>query len=276
MRTDLDVDFSDALIVQSSQVRNVITIPPIYDTICSIGCSYHVKIQEDGIQKVPLYPRDAKDIALMIIGKVFSPPPNRMSLLSVHISIGGLMCWINAKDINTILDEPLDLFLLAGDKYLITDTPYQNLGMDPVTAIGLASGIISFIEFTTSLVRGSYQIYNSASGTTEDNIHTSNVVGDLHAVTKALNVDLKGNTENENALKELATQCQVVSAELDELLFTLKTKNDSKWESVRVKLRNMRKEKDVVSIEKRLNNYREEIILRLDLMMWYEDKSLRD
>jgi len=36
--------------------------------------------------------------------------------------------------------------------------------MDPATAIGLASGILSFVSFSTKLVSGAVKIYGSIDG----------------------------------------------------------------------------------------------------------------
>ncbi|KAK3306192.1 uncharacterized protein B0T15DRAFT_485616 [Chaetomium strumarium] len=41
--------------------------------------------------------------------------------------------------------------------------------MDPVTAVGLASGIVAFITFSTSLVKGAIQIHEALDGSLEEN-----------------------------------------------------------------------------------------------------------
>ena len=46
-------------------------------------------------------------------------------------------------------------------------------------AVGLASGIITFIDISYKIVRGSYEIYTSATGATTDNVHVGTVAEDL-------------------------------------------------------------------------------------------------
>lgn len=141
--------------------------------------------------------------------------------------------------------------------------------MDPVTAVGLAASILQFIDFSWSLVQGSYEIYRSEAGTTPENAHIRNVILDLRQVTEDMDSDIKGQTKHEKALRKLAQKCQDLSSKLAKILEELKMKGDTRWESLRIKWKSMRKEKDVAIIEKRLIEYRAEIMLRLNLMIWY-------
>ncbi|KAI0123648.1 hypothetical protein BJ170DRAFT_697458 [Xylariales sp. AK1849] len=58
--------------------------------------------------------------------------------------------------------------------------------MDPITAVGFAAGILNFIEFSSTLVRGTYDLYHSTTGTTAENDHISKVLADLQEVSKEL------------------------------------------------------------------------------------------
>ena len=141
--------------------------------------------------------------------------------------------------------------------------------MDPITAIGFAASILQFVQFSASLVRGAYEIQQSSTGTTAENAQISNVISDLQEVTEGLEADFKGSNKHEKALLKLAKQCHTVSDDLMKNLGKLTTKDDSKWESVRVKWASIRKEKSVASIEKRLSAYSAELLLRISLMMQY-------
>ena len=52
--------------------------------------------------------------------------------------------------------------------------------MDPFTAIGLASNILSFIDFSAQLINGAREIYDSTSGTTEDNKSREAIVSEMN------------------------------------------------------------------------------------------------
>ncbi|KAL2830898.1 hypothetical protein BDW59DRAFT_140929 [Aspergillus cavernicola] len=40
--------------------------------------------------------------------------------------------------------------------------------MDPISAVGFAGTILQFIDFSTKLVEGTYEVYRSANGTTSE------------------------------------------------------------------------------------------------------------
>lgn len=144
--------------------------------------------------------------------------------------------------------------------------------MDPFTAIGLADNIINFIEFACKIVYGGYQILNSASGMTPENTTLSVLLDDLNAVTKGLLVDLPGpnRTENEEELCRLAAACHELSMELAEVLSLLKvTDRRSRWQSMKVKWRSIRKERNIEAIERRLSKFQSQILIRLHLMIRY-------
>lgn len=51
--------------------------------------------------------------------------------------------------------------------------------MDPVTAVGLAAGIINFIDFSWSLVTGAHEVHRAGPGTTKENARIGTMVSDL-------------------------------------------------------------------------------------------------
>lgn len=140
--------------------------------------------------------------------------------------------------------------------------------MDPLTAVSLATSVITFIDFSWSLVRGTYEVFESSTGRTKENAHITNVIDDLQLVTKDLDVDFRGRNKHEKALILLAKQCHGLSIDLHKILSNLKTKDDSRWESLKVKWQSMRKEKEVASVERRLLEYRSQMTVRLQMLLW--------
>lgn len=86
--------------------------------------------------------------------------------------------------------------------------------MEALAAIGLATNIITFIDFSFKLINGSHKLRNSASGLTPENSRLGTVVDDLKAITDRLVSDLPGQTENERELCQLAKDCRALSGEL--------------------------------------------------------------
>jgi len=142
--------------------------------------------------------------------------------------------------------------------------------MDPISAIGFAASILTFIEFASKIVAGAHEVYTSASGTTEENAHIDTVITDLRETADSLDSDLIGKTKHEKALKELASKCEILSTELLTLLEQLRLSGkNSTWKSLKITLKSMRKEKVVGGMEKRLGEYRSQMLLRLSLMLKY-------
>lgn len=137
--------------------------------------------------------------------------------------------------------------------------------MDPITAIGLASAIITFIDFAHKIVTRADELYKNA--TTEENKHTENIVSDLDDAATDL-TNLPGKTKHEKALNNLAENCRDISRELHSLLKKLTVSGDrTKWKALKVGIHNIRKESEVTRLVARLDKYRGEILLRLSLML---------
>lgn len=140
--------------------------------------------------------------------------------------------------------------------------------MDPITAVGFAASILNFIDFSHKLISGTLEVIKS--GSTSENAHVSVVINDLHAVTKELDKCPPGNSKHDEALNTLASECKVLSEELQKLLEKLKvTAKNSKWKSIKTTLRSMWKKGEVAELEGRLDTYRSQILLRLVLILKY-------
>lgn len=133
--------------------------------------------------------------------------------------------------------------------------------------VGLVSSIITFVDFSWSIVRGTYDIHSSTSGATEQNVHIGNVIEDLRDVTNQMSVDFPGQDKHEKALLELGQQCYSLSSDLAYILSKLRTKRRSGLQSLNVMLRSLMKEQEVREIEKCLREYRGQMILRINLVL---------
>ncbi|KAI1849815.1 hypothetical protein JX266_004764 [Neoarthrinium moseri] len=149
--------------------------------------------------------------------------------------------------------------------------------MDPITAVGFAAGILNFIEFSSTLVRGTLEVYHSTSGTTTDNTHSGKLLADLQEVTQELEVrfDVESGDQTAKALATLATKCMELSNELAAILQKLEARGRNKrWKSFQVAFFGVVKQNSIASIEKRLAEYRSQIILRLSLMTSSQNSAL--
>jgi predicted DNA-binding ribbon-helix-helix protein len=100
--------------------------------------------------------------------------------------------------------------------------------MDPVSAIGLASGILTFVEAGLKLVKIAYNIHNSLDGVLDENRHRKSVSSEV--IKAALRLEVAGNawlTPEQESLSNLAKKCKATSAELVKTLNEVKPKKNS-------------------------------------------------
>lgn len=146
--------------------------------------------------------------------------------------------------------------------------PVPDTSMDPITAIGLASSLFTFVDLATKIIAGTYEVYNSVTGTTIENAHIDIVINDLKKTAADLGADFPHKSKHEKALKELATKCQTAADELLQLLNTIRICGKrSAWKSFKTTFVSIRKQKQILGLEKRLSSYRSQIMLHLNLSL---------
>jgi len=134
--------------------------------------------------------------------------------------------------------------------------------MDPISAVGFAASILTFIDFSYQVVSGTFEVIKS--GSTVENAHLNVVINNLEDVTKHLSSRPVGSSKYEDALIALAKKCQEVAEELHKLLDKLGVDTKSfQWKSIKVALNSMWKKGEITNLEKRLEKYRSEILLQL-------------
>jgi hypothetical protein len=145
-------------------------------------------------------------------------------------------------------------------------------------AAGFAAAIVAFIDFSYKIVKGSYGLYQSPAGTSNEHVHIDTVVKDLTEVAKCLHpasVAASGAPRHRQALQQLALGCQNVAEELTKILEDLKRKDGNKaWRSLEARWKSLRQESTLASLEKRLEKYQSQIMMRLQLILeWVFDRK---
>jgi len=140
--------------------------------------------------------------------------------------------------------------------------------MEPVSAVGLASSIITFVEFSFKLVTGALEVYWSVDGTLEENARLERVIGDLNSIVDDLGKKGGGGSRNERAIRDLAVECQADAALLIDLLKSLKVPGRrTLWRSVATQWKALLKKDEIRDLKERLREYRSEIMLNLMLLL---------
>lgn len=139
--------------------------------------------------------------------------------------------------------------------------------MDPLTAIGLASNIIAFVDFSSKLVKVAAEVRRSTSGITKE-------IGDAVTISESLESMLAGlqtpqipatAPHEDEKLVLLAKDCSKTCAELQELVQKIKGKPSSSglgpaWRA----LRNGGK---LAAMETKLEKFRGQILGHVAMMM---------
>ncbi|GAD92852.1 conserved hypothetical protein [Paecilomyces variotii No. 5] len=149
--------------------------------------------------------------------------------------------------------------------------------MDPITAVGLASSILTFVEFAGKCVKGAYEIYNSELGSAADNSRSKELLGNIVTATDTLDSHFCGISKNEKSLREICKICHQQSDKLQRILGELTvTEKDSKWQSLKVSFKSMRKEtkEEITSIERSLDSCRLQTLTWMGIIFSEQQSSL--
>ncbi|KAG5802471.1 hypothetical protein H9Q74_009528 [Fusarium xylarioides] len=138
--------------------------------------------------------------------------------------------------------------------------------LDPVTAIGLASSIVAFVDFSAKLVKGSIEIYQASDGTLTENRSSQAVAVAMERFAARLVIQQPSQPSNEEKeIVDLATKCHAVCIEILGLLGRIKPKDlSSKTQSLWAALKNKLHEGEREELEKRLDTYRRRLELHMN------------
>lgn len=109
--------------------------------------------------------------------------------------------------------------------------------MDPLTAIGLAGNIISFVDFSLKTISRAKQLYESAGGATAENEELESLVKNWKSLVDSTrpkhreilqNSHSGANSSRATALNNLSQQCAQVADELLEILDSVKVQGDGR------------------------------------------------
>ena len=140
--------------------------------------------------------------------------------------------------------------------------------MDPLTAIGLASNILSFIDFIAQVISGAIDIYGSPSDLTEENRSFEAIVTEMrHFASKVQPPDDAQLTGDEKALCRLTNECDDLSTQIIALIHKVKPKDrKSKSASLLAGLKSKWHEADRRKLEERLDRCRAQLALQLNYL----------
>ncbi|TGO41110.1 hypothetical protein BHYA_0026g00160 [Botrytis hyacinthi] len=141
--------------------------------------------------------------------------------------------------------------------------------LDPLSALSLAATIVQFVDFGSKVISTATELHHSSEGALANNLELSTIISDLSSISNDLSAQGSGKGKHsynmdELALIGLASQCKDLSDKLLHDLDGLNIKKaHTKWASARQAMRSLRKEAYISEISKRLDGFRNQLVLKL-------------
>lgn len=139
--------------------------------------------------------------------------------------------------------------------------------MDPLTAISVASNVVQFIDFGIRLLRGSREIYNTASGSAKELDDLATVVWDLKSLTQGMKTSTTSvagsslQTRDDAELLALAREAESSADKLLGLLLKLEPQGTHRWGLFRSVFKYTQKRTELEAEKRRLDMLRAKLEL---------------
>lgn len=170
----------------------------------------------------------------------------------------------SAKVQTTQLRTVLPLKLFCFEKSF----PRPLLTMDPVTTIGLVSGILTFIDAADKILKLSWALYNSAEGSSEETEMRLKLADSTAVLWRQLSPPNQSAMAREDrALATLAQECNRLSNDIRDELQSLRPKRrKSKTQSGLAALKTLMVEPKIRSLETQLQRCRDQLHLHVSAL----------
>ncbi|KAI0154424.1 hypothetical protein GGR57DRAFT_114669 [Xylariaceae sp. FL1272] len=148
--------------------------------------------------------------------------------------------------------------------------------MDPVSALSLASNILSVIDISSKVLKSAYKLYQSDNDTTEEAAHSGFIIEDLQKAAQSIELHHRGLTPHEQALDHLTKRTTDLSNDIIDTLSSSKIQGKrSMWRAFQTSLKLSVKSSKLDTLMERARAFRSEIILRLNLMLVNENSEVK-
>ncbi|KAL9606948.1 MAG: hypothetical protein Q9167_008086, partial [Letrouitia subvulpina] len=142
--------------------------------------------------------------------------------------------------------------------------------LDPLTALSLASAIVQFVDFGIKIISETQEIYQSASGATQENVTIGQITQDVKDLSQ--NVTMNQNVHQAQTydplLIKLAESCEGEAVALLSILNELKVPlGASHWTSFKKAIKSARQKGTVQGLEARLDKLQKQVNSRILSMM---------
>ena len=127
---------------------------------------------------------------------------------------------------------------------------------DPISMIGLVSGIITFVDFGLKMVSRAKQIRNSGKGTIQELGEPNRIVEDVQGLNGKVKDQISRGQKpcnDEDRILEMVVDCEVSYDQLRILMSKLAVRSSSVFETSRVTIQAILKKNDIHDLQIRLD-----------------------
>ena len=137
--------------------------------------------------------------------------------------------------------------------------------MDPLTALGIASSVVQFVDFTSKLVSDSYELYKSNCSVVEATSSLEALTSNLIAVSDDLSRSLEASKSIPAELEVLCKNCVAEASKLLSVLESLKVEGSDRriWKSFKTALKTVWSQNKIDSFQRRLDSFRQQITMTI-------------
>ena len=146
--------------------------------------------------------------------------------------------------------------------------------LEALAALGIASAVVSFVDFSIDITSKGKEYYKSVDGRLMEHVELQGIAERLKDLSVGIRrslsslPDAKLLSAEEKALKSVAQRCQVVARELKEALEKLQTSGAcGKFKNFRQALKTQWTKSEIEDRQRRLKLIREELVLHLVVVM---------
>ena len=150
--------------------------------------------------------------------------------------------------------RPLHVIVLRNRSHFL-------VSMDPTSAIGLVSGIITLVGLAEKILKLSWTLYNSVEGSSEETQLRLKLDDSMAAIWKRIIPTGQSSlTEEDRALVALARECNSLADDIKKELQALRPKRrKSKAQSGFVALKTLMVDPKIKDLEKKLQRCRDQL-----------------
>jgi hypothetical protein len=140
--------------------------------------------------------------------------------------------------------------------------------LDVLTAIGLASSIVQFVDFASKLLSKSNELKQSVDGSDRESADLETITEILGRLSDGLSATFQTMSQDEKDILLLADGCKEVIDELIEVLRKLKSHaNYNKWQNFRQALRYMWAQDKLEKMSKKIDRFQVQLGLSLQKLI---------